>query len=171
MTIKLKNTIIVKNKKDLFFDDFKFQCSLGRNGLSKNKIEGDKKTPIGTFKIENLYLRTDRNKKPITKIKCISIKKDMGWCDDPNYAKIYNRLFKIKNKNVKHEKLFRYDRKYDFLIPISYNRKKIIPGKGSAIFLHLTKNYKKTLGCIALKKNDFLILLKLINKNTKIKII
>jgi len=56
------------------------------------------------------------------------------------------------------------------MIPICYNTKKIIPGNGSAIFLHLTKNYKSTLGCIALKKNDFLVLLKLVNKNSKIKI-
>ena len=53
---------------------------------------------------------------------------------------------------------------------IEYNTKKIVPGKGSAIFIHLTNNYKSTLGCIALKKNDFLILLKLINRKTKLKI-
>jgi L,D-peptidoglycan transpeptidase YkuD (ErfK/YbiS/YcfS/YnhG family) len=94
----------------------------------------------------------------------------MGWCDDSKNRKNYNKLIKIK-KNIKHEKLFRKDKKYDYLIPINFNTKKTILGKGSAIFLHLTDNYKKTLGCIALKKNDFLILLKLINKNTKIKII
>ena len=81
-----------------------------------------------------------------------------------------NKLIDIK-ENVKHEKLFRKDNIYDFLIPISYNRKKRIVGKGSAIFIHLTNNYTKTKGCIGLKKNDFLILLKLINKKTKIRII
>ena len=60
---------------------------------------------------------------------------------------------------------------YDLLIPIKYNSKKIKKGKGSAIFLHLTKNYKKTLGCIAIKKNDMLVLIKLINSETKIRII
>ena len=59
---------------------------------------------------------------------------------------------------------------YDVLIPIEYNTKKPQKNKGSAIFIHLTKNYKKTLGCVALKKNDLLILLKLIDKNTKIHI-
>ena len=93
----------------------------------------------------------------------------MGWCDNPKDKIRYNKLIKIK-KNIKCEKLFRKDNKYDFIIPISYNTKKIVPGKGSAIFIHLTNNYEKTLGCIALKKNDLLILLKLINKNTKIKI-
>ena len=162
-------TILLKNKESLIFDDFLFDCSIGKNGTTKNKIEGDKKTPLGTFEIGNLYYRRDRHNKPITKLKCIPITKKMGWCNDPNDKKNYNRLIKIK-KNIKHEKLFRKDKKYDFLIPISYNTKKIIPGKGSAIFIHLTNNYKSTLGCIALKKNDFLILLKLINRKTKLKI-
>ena len=163
-------TILIKNKETLIFDDFKFRCSIGKKGLTKNKIEGDKKTPVGIFKIGNLYFRNDRYKKPDTKIKCIPIKKNMGWCDNPNDKQNYNKLIKIK-KNIKYEKLYRKDNKYDFLIPIQYNTKKIILGKGSAIFIHLTNNYGNTLGCIALKKKDLLILLKLINKNTKIKII
>ena len=64
----------------------------------------------------------------------------------------------------------RKDTKYDLLIPIKYNFKKPKIGKGSAIFIHLTNNYRPTAGCIALKKNDLLILLKLINRNTKIRI-
>ena len=162
-------TIIIKNKETLIFDKFEFRCSIGKNGISKNKVEGDKKTPRGTFKIGNLYFRKDRNKKPDTKIQCIPIKKNMGWCDDIRDKKNYNKLIK-KKKKINHEKLYRRDKKYDYLIPINYNSKKRILGKGSAIFIHLTENYKTTLGCIALKKNDFLILLKLINKKTKIKI-
>ena len=76
---------------------------------------------------------------------------------------------KIKKK-IKHEKLKRNDYKYDLLIPIKYNFSKPIPGLGSCIFLHLTKNYKPTAGCIALNESDFLIMLKLIKKDTKIKI-
>ena len=140
------------------------------NGLTKSKIEGDKKTPKGIFSLGNLYFRKDRNSKPITKLKCIPINKKMGWCDDPKSKKYYNKLIKV-SKKIKHEKLFRKDSKYDFLIPINYNTKQTRLGKGSAIFIHLTKNFKPTEGCIALKKKEFLILLKLINKNTKIKII
>ena len=66
--------------------------------------------------------------------------------------------------------MFRRDYKYDYVIPINYNTKNIKNGKGSAIFLHLTKNYQPTEGCIALKKKDFLILLRLINTKTKLKI-
>ncbi len=93
----------------------------------------------------------------------------MGWCDDINTPKYYNKLIKIKKK-IKYEKLFRKDHKYDLLILIKYNYLKTIKGKGSCIFLHLTNNYKPTSGCVALKKKDFLTLLKLINKKTKIKI-
>ncbi len=162
-------SLIVKNKVSLIIDGFKFRCSVGKNGFVKKKLEGDKKTPIGIFNIGNLYYRGDRNKKPDTKIKCIQIKKNMGWCDDPNDKKNYNKFLKNKKK-IKCEKLYRKDNKYDFLIPISYNTKKVILGKGSAIFIHLTKNYKSTLGCVAISKKDMLILLKLINKKTKIKI-
>ena len=162
-------TILIKNKDTLIFDDFVFKCTIGKKGLTKNKVEGDKKTPTGTFNIGDLYYRSDRNNKPHTKIKCIPIKKSMGWCDDPKDRKNYNKLIKVRKK-MKYEILYRKDYKYDFLIPIHYNTNKIILGKGSAIFIHLTKNYNKTLGCIALKKNDFLILLKLINRKTKIKI-
>ena len=93
----------------------------------------------------------------------------MGWCDDANFPNQYNKLIKI-NKRLKHEKLKRKDHKYDLLIPIKYNFKKPITGLGSCIFIHLTKNYKPTAGCVALKEKDFLIMLKLIKKKTKIKI-
>jgi hypothetical protein len=90
----------------------------------------------------------------------------MGWCNDVTNKKKYNKLFKI-DKRIKHEMLFRKDYKYDLLIPIKYNYIKPLTGKGSCIFLHLTKNYKPTAGCIALKKKDFLIMLKLLNKEFK----
>ncbi len=162
-------TIILKNKVTLQYDDFFFKCAIGKNGLSNKKIEGDKKTPIGLFSLGNLYYRKDRNTKPLTKLRCIPIKKNMGWCNDKSNKKLYNKLIKIK-RNVSYEKLYRRDFKYDFMIPINYNMKKTSLGKGSAIFLHLTKNFKSTLGCVALNRKDFLILLKLINKKTKIKL-
>ena len=162
-------TIILKNKATLLFDDFIFNCSIGKSGLARSKFEGDKKTPIGTFTLGNLLYRKDRNPKPLTKLKCIPIKKNMGWCDDIKSKKYYNKLINIR-KNVRYEKLYRRDYKYDFLIPINYNTKNTRIGAGSAIFIHLTKKYNPTAGCIGLQKKDFLILLKLINKNTKIKI-
>ena len=162
-------TILIKNKYTLQIDEFIFKCCIGKNGKTFKKREGDKKTPKGIFEIENLYFRKSRIKKPSTLLKCIEIKKNMGWCNDVSFPKKYNKLLKI-DKKIKHEKLKRKDHKYDLLIPIKFNFKKPITGKGSCIFIHLTKDYKPTAGCIALKEKDFLIMLKLIKKNSKIKI-
>tara|TARA_B100000161_G_scaffold241678_1_gene194394 strand:+ start:38 stop:532 length:495 start_codon:yes stop_codon:yes gene_type:complete len=161
--------IVLKNKHTLQIDDFFLNCSIGKNGLTINKKEGDKKTPKGIFEIENLYYRKDRISKPETSLKSIEIKNNMGWCDDVNFPTKYNKRIKI-SKKVRHEKLKRKDNKYDLLIPIMYNYKKPIPGLGSCIFIHITNKYKPTAGCIALKKKDFLILAKIVKKNSKIKI-
>ena len=159
-------TIHLKNKQTLQVGDFYFKCCIGKNGISKKKIEGDKKTPKGTFEIGHLYFRNKKINKISTKLKVIQIKKNMAWCDDVN-SNFYNKLIKI-NKNIRHEKLYRKDFKYDLLIPIKYNFKKPTKGLGSCIFIHLTRNYKPTAGCIALKEKDFLIMLKLINQNSRI---
>ena len=155
-------TIIVKNKETLIFDNFIFKCSVGKNGITSKKNEGDKKTPKGLFSLGSVYYRKDRNLKPITKLHSIPITKKMGWCNDIKNKK-YNKLIKINN-STRYEKMFRKDYKYDYIIPINYNTKNTKIGKGIAIFIHLSKTYKKTAGCVALKKKDLLILLKLINR-------
>tara|TARA_Y100001970_G_scaffold268458_1_gene359760 strand:- start:121 stop:612 length:492 start_codon:yes stop_codon:yes gene_type:complete len=160
--------IKLKNKDTLIIDDFKLKCCIGKRGVKSKKKEGDLTTPRGVFKLGPVYYRNDRVPKPVTKLKCYKIKKNMGWCNDVN-SKYYNRKIIIKKK-IKHEKMFRKDYKYDYVILINYNYQNPISNKGSAIFLHLTNNYKPTLGCIALKKKDLLILLKIAKINTKIKI-
>jgi L,D-peptidoglycan transpeptidase YkuD (ErfK/YbiS/YcfS/YnhG family) len=160
--------IIIKNKDTLLLDEFKFKCSVGKNGTTFNKIEGDLKTPKGTYSIGSLFYRKDKVVRFSTKLKKIPIKKNMYWCNDIN-SKYYNKLITSPKKG-KHEKMFRGDGKYDLIIIINYNTKKIIKRKGSAIFLHLTSDYKKTEGCVAIKKTDMLVLLKLINNKTKINI-
>ena len=95
--------IYLKNKHTLEVDDFKFKCSIGKNGKSRKKKEGDNKTPIGRFAIENLYYRSDK------------IKKNMGWCDDPFNRSSYNKLIKIEKK-IKCEKLYRKDQNYQKMI-------------------------------------------------------
>ena len=158
--------IHIKNKDTLIINEFKFKCSVGKKGIRKNKSEGDFYTPSGKFEIGKLYWRPDRMELPKTKLFCKKIKKNMGWCNDIK-SKFYNKEIKI-NKKIKHEKLYRYDHKYDYFILIKYNYDNPKKNKGSAIFIHLTKNYKPTAGCIAISKKDFLILAKLINKHTKI---
>ena len=81
--------ITLKNKYTLKIDDFKFKCCIGKNCLKKNKIEGDKSTPKGTFNLGTLYYRKDRVKKPISKLTVKKIDKFMGWCNDSN-SKFYN---------------------------------------------------------------------------------
>ena len=117
-------------------------------------MKGDKKTPAGTFEIENLYYRKDRLIKPSTKLKCVEIKKNMGWCDDIK-SKNYNKLIIIKKK-IKHEKLFRNDNKYDLLIPIKYNFKKRIARKRKLHFYSFNKKLQ-TYGrvCCITKKRFF----------------
>jgi L,D-peptidoglycan transpeptidase YkuD (ErfK/YbiS/YcfS/YnhG family) len=159
--------IHVPNKNTLIIDDFKFRCSVGKKGLNFNKKEGDFSTPKGLFNIKKLYFRKDRIGIPKCKINKKVIKKNMAWCDDSSHKK-YNEEIKTFNRNLK-ENLYRKDHKYDYIISISHNEEKI-PHKGSAVFIHLTDNYKPTSGCVALKKKDFEILLKLIDKKTKIKI-
>jgi L,D-peptidoglycan transpeptidase YkuD (ErfK/YbiS/YcfS/YnhG family) len=159
--------IHVKNKNTLIIDDFKFKCCIGKNGLNSNKKEGDYSTPKGLFDIKKLYFRKDRVGTPKCKIIKKIIKKNMAWCDDPKHKK-YNEEIQLYTNNNK-ESLYRADNIYNYIISISHNHKKI-PHKGSAIFIHLTDNYKPTAGCVALKKKDFEILLKLIDKKSKIKI-
>ena len=159
--------IHVPNKNTLIIDEFKIKCCIGKNGINSNKIEGDCTTPEGIFYLRKLYFRKDRVDIPKCKINKKAIRKNMVWCDDPNQKK-YNEEIKSYNKNLK-ENLYRKDHNYDYIISISHNERKT-PGNGSAIFIHLTNNYKPTFGCVALIKKDFEILLKLIDQKTKIKI-
>jgi L,D-peptidoglycan transpeptidase YkuD (ErfK/YbiS/YcfS/YnhG family) len=160
MNIKLKN-------KFLYFNNYKLRCAIGKRGIVLNKKERDKKTPKGIFTFKYILYRKDR----IPKIKSILskkiIKKNMGWCDDPN-SKFYNRLIKFPFKH-RAEKLWLSKKIYDLIIIINYNLNPTIKKRGSAIFLHLAKkNYTPTMGCIAVNKKDLLFLITKINSKTKL---
>jgi L,D-peptidoglycan transpeptidase YkuD (ErfK/YbiS/YcfS/YnhG family) len=142
---------------------------LGKGGVKKKIIEGDNITPKGIFKIIKIYYRPDKIRKIKTLIKKIKIKKNMGWCDDPN-SDFYNKQIKLPTK-LSHEKLYRNDNLYDLIAVLNYNTNPIIKNKGSAIFMHIGKDsYKKTKGCIALKREHLIMIISKIKKNTKIKI-
>ncbi len=139
-------------------------------GIGLKRKEGDFITPIGEYKIKYVLYRRDRIKKIQTKFKKIVLKKNLGWCNDSN-SKDYNKLVKLPF-NYSCEKLYRKDNLYDIIVVINYNMSPIIKDKGSAIFIHVAKkNYKKTEGCIALKKKDLCNILKNIKKNTRVKIV
>ena len=159
--------IIINKSGYLKYKDFKFKCALGKAGVGKKKIEGDNITPKGTFEIVKIYYRSDRIKKIYSKIKLFKINKKMGWCNDPT-SKKYNQLIKLPSKYT-HEKLYRQDNVYDLVVVLNYNTTPIIKNKGSAIFIHVAKkNYKKTEGCVALKKEHLVKLIKNIKNKTKI---
>ena len=161
--------IIVKKSKYLKYKNFKFRCSLGKAGIKKKEKEGDNITPRGIFKIICIYYRSDRIRKITTPLKKIKIKKTMGWCDDPR-SSFYNKEIKLPNK-FNYEKFYRKDNLYDIIVPLNYNTNPIIKNKGSAIFIHIADNsYKRTAGCIGMKKNNLIKLLSIIKKNTKVKI-
>ena len=159
--------IIINKSGYLKYKDFKFKCALGKSGIGKKREEGDNITPKGVFNIIKIYYRKDRLKKLPSKFTLTEIKKNMGWCDDPKSRK-YNQPIKLPTK-YNHENLYRKDNTYDLILVLNYNMKPTIKNKGSAIFIHVAKkNYKKTAGCIALKKNHLKKLVKTIKKNTKV---
>ena len=157
------------NKKYLIYRNYKAKCAIGKRGIGIKKREGDLITPKGAYKIRYVLYRKDRVKKLKTKLKKIVLKKNMGWCNDPNSTH-YNKLIKLP-ATYSFEKLYKKENIYDIILVLNYNMRPIVRNKGSAIFIHVVKgNYKKTEGCVSLKKNDLLKILKQINKNTLIKI-
>ena len=160
--------IIIK-KHLLLYKGYKLKCCIGKSGITDVKKEGDLATPKGVFKLGLLYYRKDRNKSLKSKLKKKVIKKNMGWCNDIESRK-YNKEIYFPFKYGA-EKLYKKSQIYDIFLNIKYNHSPIVKGKGSAIFLHLTnQQYKPTKGCVAIQKNDFLKILPLINKSTKISI-
>ena len=159
---------IIINKNYLTYNKLKVKCAIGRNGIGYKRKEGDLITPYGQFNIQCILYRKDRVKVS-TKLKKKIIKKNMGWCNDPK-SNHYNKLVKLPF-SCNHEKLFKKENIYDIILVLNYNMNPIKKNKGSAIFIHVAKNnFKKTEGCIAIKKQNLIKLLKEISPNTKVKI-
>ena len=159
---------ILINKRYLTFKQYKVKCAVGKRGIGLKKKEGDLITPQGNYKIKYILYRKDRIKKIQSMIKKIVIKKDMGWCNDSR-SKNYNKLIKLPFA-YSYEKLYKKENIYDIILVLNYNMDPIIKNKGSAIFLHIAKkNYKKTEGCVALKKKDLLEILKELKKKQKLR--
>ena len=159
--------IFVKKTGMLRFNKYIIKCFLGKKGITFNKKEGDLKTPKGTFFLRYVMYRPDRIKKPKTNLPVYIIKKNHICCDNPKNPN-YNKIFETKNLDLG-EKLWRKDLLYDILIIVGYNDKPVIKGRGSAIFLHLSKkNITTTDGCIAIGKKNMINLLKYCPKKIKI---
>ena len=155
---------LIIQKNCLYFNGLKFPCAIGVNGVSKNKREGDGCTPYGVYKFNQIYYRADKLNADIFNENFIRISKSDGWCDDPK-SDFYNQFIKFPFSGSA-ENLYRNDDIYDIVCVINYNMCPTIPGKGSAIFLHVAHDdYKGTQGCIALSKKDLLQILPMITKD------
>lgn len=151
--------------------DHSFRCALGVNGIidANTKTEGDGKTPAGRWQLRYVMYRADRRPCPRTKLPVTTISFSDGWCDDPKHPD-YNRPVRLPF-DASHEKLFRDDDLYNIIVVLGHNDDPPVPGKGSAIFMHIAKpDYSGTEGCVALKEKDLETLLALAGHETFITI-
>mgnify|MGYP006447801253 CR=1 FL=1 len=154
------------NKNYLIYNNYKVKCAIGKRGIGYKKKEGDLITPIGKYRVKSLLYRKDRVKTIKSKLKKITIKKNLGWCNDPKSSK-YNQLINLPFSH-KHEKLFKKANIYDIILVLNYNMNPIKKNKGSAIFIHVARNnYTKTEGCVAIRKTQLLKIVKQIKDSTK----
>jgi L,D-peptidoglycan transpeptidase YkuD (ErfK/YbiS/YcfS/YnhG family) len=129
------------------------RCAVGRSGIGEKLREGDGLTPVGRWPLRRVLYRKDRLEAPATRLPLAEIGKDDAWCDvpgDPNY----NRLVRLPYASVD-ERLWREDSLYDLIVVVGFNDDPVVPGKGSAIFLHLARpDYRPTQGCVAFARED-----------------
>jgi len=134
------------------------RCALGRSGISHDKREGDGATPVGRFVLRRVLYRPDRLAPPATRLPVAPIAGDDGWCDDPADPN-YNRPVK-RPYPASHEEMWREDDLYDVVVVMGHNDDPVVPGMGSAVFMHVaTADYGPTAGCVALALPDLLRLL------------
>ena len=137
------------------WSSWRMRCALGRGGISAQKREGDGATPVGSFAMRQLLFRPDREKRPVTALPIAAISQGDGWCDAPA-DRAYNRPVHLPYP-ASAEHLWRGDHLYDLLVVLGYNDDPVVPGQGSAIFLHLARpDFGPTEGCVALGRNDLL---------------
>ncbi len=144
------------------FDEFRGRCAIGKGGVisAEQKREGDGASPIGTWPLVRVYYRPDRLSRPKTGLPCVPLKPGDGWCDAPDHP-LYNRPVR-RPFEASHEALWRDDHVYDVIIELAHNSDPVVPGLGSAVFMHIAKpDYTPTEGCVALATDDLLHVLSL----------
>jgi L,D-peptidoglycan transpeptidase YkuD (ErfK/YbiS/YcfS/YnhG family) len=165
-----EKNIKVYSSGTLVFKEKEYKCSLGKNGIAVNKVEGDGKTPVGCFEMRNVLFRPDKLENIETKLETKELKEIDAWCDDPSHDE-YNTFVKLPHSGS-HEKLWRDDYLYDIILPLGYNDNPPVKGLGSAIFMHVAREgYTGTEGCIGLSQDDMLEILSKVSGDTKVCII
>ena len=133
--------------------DGQWRCCHGRTGLRHHKQEGDGASPIGLLTLRRVLFRADRGPAPDTVTPLEPIGPEDGWCDDPADQR-YNRAVRLPYAG-RHEALWRDDGLYDIVGVLGWNDDPVVPGNGSAIFLHAARlDYAPTEGCVALAIRD-----------------
>jgi L,D-peptidoglycan transpeptidase YkuD (ErfK/YbiS/YcfS/YnhG family) len=161
--------LTVKSEGRLDFEGLRFRCALGKGGLSSNKNEGDGATPRGEYALRGLFYRPDRLEAPRSPWMPQALTPFDGWCDDAGHAD-YNQWVRLPHP-ASCEKLWREDHAYDLIVPLGYNDDPILPGRGSAIFLHVAQpDFRPTEGCVALSREDLIQLLGLLGPDSRIRI-
>ena len=138
----------------VIFNGKTYEATIGRSGVSTHHLEGDGSTPIGHFPLRKVFYNPSRLSLPATHLTVVAIHPNDGWCDDPQ-SPLYNQQITLPFAHA-HEKLWRDDSLYDVFIEVGYNDDPIIPGKGSAIFIHVRPDHGKTQGCVSLQKEALL---------------
>jgi L,D-peptidoglycan transpeptidase YkuD (ErfK/YbiS/YcfS/YnhG family) len=153
--------LIVDGRGAALWAGRRMRCALGRAGVvrARDKREGDGATPAGHWPMRAVLFRADRLGEIVTPLACRELMPADGWCDDPADP-AYNRPVPLPYR-AHCEHLWREDHVYDVIVPLGYNDDPVIPGHGSAIFLHVARPlFPPTAGCVALALADLLALLR-----------
>lgn len=129
--------------------------TVGKNGVSSESREGDYRTPKGLFTLGFAF-----GTKNITDlhIPYRRINDSCYWVDDPS-SEYYNQWVETDDIQwASAEHLADYPDSYRYAVVINYNMDPIVPGAGSAIFLHC-KTGSYTAGCVAVPEADMLDIL------------
>ena len=159
-SIDILETIIQSDGTYIQWRDHVLKAAIGKNGViaAEDKIEGDLKTPMGSYRVTHGYYRSDKIDCPKSIIPFMPIERTFGWCDDPSHE-LYNQ-FVGKPFDASHEDLWRDNDVYDVILVTDHNTNPIVLGKGSAVFIHVScMDFSPTAGCLALRKEDLLMII------------
>jgi L,D-peptidoglycan transpeptidase YkuD (ErfK/YbiS/YcfS/YnhG family) len=154
--------LIVETPRSARWGDRAFPCAIGRGGAvpASAKREGDGKTPIGRWPMRQVFYRADRLALPVTKLPIRPLDIADGWCEVPTDSD-YNKLVRLPHPGVTTERMWREDHLYDVVVALGHNDDPVVPGAGSAIFLHVIRpDLTPSSGCVTVRQEDLLIVLR-----------
>lgn len=166
-SMALSNIISVTPPGRLKWRGQTYRCAVGGGGIAATKREGDHASPLGCFALRKVLFRADRIDVPQTGLPVSAISPNDGWCDAPNDA-AYNQAVSLPYA-ASAESLWRDDNVYDLIVVLGHNDSPVVPGCGSAIFIHVAQpDYAPTEGCVALVREDLLEVLNDCDQQTQI---